>query len=102
MNDLFSYEKNPRFPIESGIPVGTDNQPRARRNWEKPDLPFDKMAVGDSFIVRPSHCGGAPLIVVQNLCSGAASVYCKQFPKGARKFTTRQVGREFVRVWRTV
>ena len=45
---------------------------------------------------------GAPLIVVQNLASGAASQYCKGFVPGARRFTTRQIGGRFVRVWRTL
>lgn len=99
MNDLFAQLE--RFPIERGIPVARDKSPEQRPKWKKPDFPFAKMGLGDSFIVRPSDCGGAPLIVVQNLCSGAASSYCKDFPPGARKFTTRQCG-DFVRVWRII
>ncbi len=99
MDDLFGSKE--RFPIESGIPVGKDKSPEQRPKWTKPDFPFAKMDVGDSFVVRPSDCGGAPMIVVQNLCSGAAAVYCKNFTRGVRKFTTRQC-RDFVRVWRIV
>lgn len=99
MTDLFTF--NERFPIETGIPVGKDKSPEQRAKWDKPEFPFDRMKVGDSFTVRPSDCGGAALIVVQNLCSGAANGYCKQFVPGARKFTTRQCG-TFVRIWRTV
>lgn len=103
--DLFTHADNAdcRFPIEQGIPVGRDGSDVQRGKWEKPDFPFARMEVGDSFVVRPEHCGGAPLIVVQNLASGAASAYCKKnFAPGARKFTTRQIGGEFVRVWRVI
>lgn len=101
--DLFSYSPEPEeFPIERGVPISRDESPRQRAKWHRPEFPFDRMEVGDSFTVRPEHCGGAPLIVVQNLASGAASTYCKGFVPGARKFTTRQIGGRFVRVWRTV
>lgn len=101
--DLFSRLDPPeRFPIEKGVPIARDDSPRQRQKWTRPDFPFDRMTVGDSFVVRPEDCGGAPLIVVQNLASGAAATYCKGFVPGARRFTTRQVGGRFVRVWRTV
>lgn len=100
--DLFTQQNaNERFPIEQGIPVGRDSSVAQRKKWDKPNFPFSKMEVGDSFIVRPEDCGGPPLIVLQNLVSGAASSYCKKnFMPGVRKYTTRQIGGVYVRVWR--
>lgn len=92
------------WPIETGIPVSRDESPRQRVKWARPDFQTQlaRLAVGQSFTVRPDQCGGAPLIVVQNLASGAASTYCKGFAPGARRFTTRQIGGRFVRVWRVL
>lgn len=100
MGDLFTFAAAERFPLEQGVPISRDKSPNEVPKWEKPDFPFRRMRVGDSFVVRPSDCGGAPLIVVQNLCSGAACQYRKKQPFGTWNFTTRQVGGRFVRVWR--
>lgn len=105
MTDLFDYGTPPDpWPIESGIPVAGDQSPRQRVKWARPDFQAQlaRLDVGQSFVVRPEQCGGAPLIVVQNMASGAVSAYCKGFTPGARRFTTRQVGGQFVRVWRLV
>lgn len=103
MTDLFSYGAPPDpWPIEDGIPISADESPRQRAKWARPDFQTQlaRLAVGQSFTVTPEQCGGAPLIVVQNMASGAAATYCKGFVPGARKFTTRQIGGRFVRVWR--
>ncbi|MBS67273.1 MAG: hypothetical protein Tp170SUR191951_69 [Prokaryotic dsDNA virus sp.] len=105
MTDLFDYDPKPDpWPIETGVPISGDKSPRQRVKWARPDFQAQlaRLEVGQSFVVRPEQCGGAPLIVVQNLASGAAATYCKGFTPGARKFTTRQIGGEFVRVWRTI
>jgi len=105
MGDLFDYGAPPDpWPIESGIPISRDESPRQRTKWARPDFQTQlaRLEVGQSFTVTPEMCGGAPLIVVQNLASGAAATYCKGFTPGARRFTTRQIGGRFVRVWRTV
>tara|TARA_R110002126_G_scaffold285523_1_gene435921 strand:- start:110 stop:373 length:264 start_codon:yes stop_codon:yes gene_type:complete len=83
------------FTISKNIPLTSDKQWQS--NWSKPEFPFSEMNVGDSFTVRPEDCNGAPLIVVQNIASSAAST----FVKGSNwKFATRQIGGKFVRVWR--
>ena len=105
MTDLFDYDPKPDpWPIETGVPISGDKSPRQRVKWARPDFQAQlaRLEVGQSFVVRPEQCGGAPLIVVQNLASGAAATYCKGFTPGARKFTTRQIDGEFVRVWRTI
>lgn len=105
MRDLFDAPPPPDpWPIEEGIPVGKDESQRQRVKWARPDFQkqLGRLQVGQSFTVGPERCGGAPLIVVQNMASGAAATYCKDFPPGTRKFTTRQIGGRFVRVWRTV
>lgn len=100
MDDLFSYGR-PRsgraIIVESGVPIPEDGRPRKRTEWRKPNFPFSEMSVGDSFAVFPQ--AEQPLIVLQNMCSGAASQYRKtQAPD--KRFTTRQMG-DRVRVWRT-
>jgi hypothetical protein len=103
--DLFTYDPAPDpWPIETGISVGRDESPRRHKQWPKPDFQkqLARLEVGESFVVRPEQCGGAPLIVVQNLASSAVHTYYKGFVPGARKFVTRQIGGRFVRVWRTV
>lgn len=105
MNDLFDPPGVPDpFPITYGIPVGRDSSDTQRPKWERPDLKaaFDKMRVGGSIDIYPHHCGGAPLIVVQNIVTGAVLTYCKDFTPGARKYTTRQIGGRFVRCWRLI
>ncbi len=105
MTDLFDYGAPPDpWPIETGIPVSKDESPSQRVKWARPDFAkqLARLSVGQSFTVTPEQCGGAPLIVVQNLASGACSHYCKGFTPGARKFTTRQIGGRFVRVWRVL
>lgn len=85
------------FELESGIPVTSSKRATRHEGYKKPKFPFSKMKTGDSFVVRPSDCEDAPLIVVQNIVSSAAY----QFSQGFYwKFTTRQVGGKFVRVWR--
>lgn len=99
--DLFSYDPNDPFPIERGVPVASDRSASRNATWPKPEFPFSRMVVGESFVVRPEHCGDAPLIVTQNIVSSAASAYCQEFAPEARpKFTTRQQGGRFVRCWR--
>ena len=97
--DLFAYAQTsePQYiVIEQGVPIPEGGQRRQRVKWAKPKLPFDQMSVGDSFAVRPQK--DQPLIVLQNLCSGAGHLYGKkQVPE--QKFTTRQRGTH-VRVWR--
>lgn len=92
------------FKIEHGIPLASDRAASRHRSWPKPQLrdTFARMRVGDSFTVFPHHYGGAPLIVVQNIVSSAASAYSKDFPLSTRpRFSTRQQGGRFVRCWRT-
>lgn len=96
MNDLFTQAE--RFQIESGVPVTTDRSgPRKRRNM--PQLPFDKMRVGDSFAVRPDDIGVDSLIRCQNAVTGAACDYRKREHEGFG-YTSRQLG-DSVRIWRT-
>jgi hypothetical protein len=89
------------FPIERGIPIPQGREYAVRATWERPDFDFAGMEVGDSFCVWPHQCGDAPLIVVQNMVSGAAATFCKKhLPK--RKFTTRQIQGQYVRCWRLI
>lgn len=91
------------FPLSRGLPVQGDRSSTRNRQWKRPDFPFAKMEVGDSFDCYPHQCGGAPLIVVQNIVSGAAATFRKN-SEDKRTFTTRQVRNqsygEFVRCWR--
>lgn len=101
--DLFDHaamHTAPRPRIERGIPIPTSRETAVRASWEKPEFDFEHMSVGDSFAVWPHECGGAPLIIVQNLVSGAAATFRKKDPHG-RTFTTRQIQGQFVRCWRT-
>jgi hypothetical protein len=85
------------FIIEKNVPVQSDRQTHANSGYKTPDFPFSRMDVGDSFLFYPEDCEGASLIVCQNIASSAAS----KFVKGSNwKFTTRQIGGNFVRVWR--
>lgn len=99
--DLFSHAQTsqPQYMVvEQGIPIPEDGQRRQRNEWKKPDFPFKEMQIGDSFAVRPQP--EQPLIVLQNLCSGAAHTYGKN-QKPMQKFTTRQRGAH-VRTWRII
>lgn len=109
MTTLFEYASNATrnvagFLIEPGIPVTSDRAGRRNAKYTKPDiLPvLRKMQPGDSFVVRPSDCGGAPLIVTQNIVTGIISQFKSEFaPEVRPSFTTRQQGGRWVRVWRT-
>lgn len=100
--DLFDHaaQAAPEFKIERNIPLESDRAGKRNQKWPRPDFPFDLMETGDSFVVRPDQCGGAPLIVVQNIVSGAAATYRRNAP-GDRRFATRQCKGEFIRCWRT-
>lgn len=87
------------FAIQRGIPIPTSREHRVKSTWERPEFKFSDMEIGDSFEAWPHECGGAPLIVVQNMVSGAAATFCKTYAHG-RKFTTRQLRGQFVRCWR--
>lgn len=88
------------FPLSRGIPVGGDRSGTRNRQWVRPNFPFAKMEIGDSFDCYPHQCSGAPLIVVQNIVSGAAATHRKNCTGEKPVFTTRQIRGEFVRCWR--
>jgi hypothetical protein len=86
------------FVIEAGVPIAADKSQRQRLAWEKPNFPFAAMRVGESFTFHPpAHL---TLIEAQNLVSGAACTFRKKQKPGTCNFTTRQVGRRFIRCWR--
>lgn len=100
--DLFDHaalRTKPRFPLERGIPVPTRRESFVKLAWKRPEFDFAGMEVGDSFAVWPHDCGDPPLIVVQNLVSGAAATFRKADGRG-KVFTTRQIQGQFVRCWR--
>ena len=103
--DLFDHADTSlgEFRISHGIPVEVDRSAKRNHSWKRPDFPFKRMEKDDSFDCTPAQCGGAPLIVVQNIVSGAAATFAKnQVKAGGAKpvFTTRQMN-GFVRCWRT-
>lgn len=84
------------YVLSSDIPVSTDQQPRQRSSWEKPEFPFAEMRVGESF--RQDPLPGQHIIQCQNMVSGAASLFSRNNPH--MKFTTRQHRGGWVRCWR--
>lgn len=103
--DLFDHARTAdgEFEIKRGIPVTNDRATPQYRAYKRPDFAktFSRMQVGDCFDCTPAQCGHAPLIVTQNMVSGAAATFAKNYPgPGRPKFTTRQVRGEFVRCWR--
>jgi hypothetical protein len=103
--DLFDHANAAlgEFKIAHGLPIERDRSIKRNAAWRRPDFPFKRMEKGDSFDCTPAQCGGAPLIVVQNIVSGAAASFAKnQMKAGGAKpsFTTRQMP-GFVRCWRT-
>lgn len=100
--DLFEHAyTHPRepFAIERGIPIPTSRESAQKETWERPDFHFDRMEVDDSFAVWPHEVGNLPLIVVQNLVSGAAAAARKKSGY-VKRFTTRQIQGQYVRCWR--
>lgn len=104
--DLFTFTperaaKEAEFPIEKGIEIKSDRSSSRHGKWRKPEFPFHRMQPGDSFLCTPAQCGGAPLIVTQNIVTSEVAKYCKAFkPEDRPKFTTRQVDGAAVRCWR--
>lgn len=90
---------NTGIAIERGIPIPAGREHTVKSDWERPDFRFSDMEVGDSFQVWPHDCGGPPLIVVQNMVSGAVATYRNKNGRD-RKFTTRQIQGQYVRCWR--
>ena len=107
MTSLFDYMDEPPqpprpptatpcgIPIDHDIPVGADRSHIVRSTWNPGALPFDLMAVGDSFAVRPP--AALDPIRAQNRVSGAAS---KLHRETRKRFTTRQQRDGSVRCWR--
>lgn len=86
------------FEIEEGIPIARDKSLTKKRNI-RPEFPFAKMKVGDSFSVRPEDCGSKTLIQCQNMVTSAACGYRKVFDENFG-YTSRQMN-GYVRIWRT-
>lgn len=77
-----------QYKVESGVQI-----PEHRRKYE---YPFEDMAVGDSFEVKPED-GEHMFSMVTRVRGAAGSANHWMKPK---KFTVRSLG-ESVRVWRT-
>ena len=86
------------FEIEEAIPIARDKSLTKKRTF-RPEFPFSKMSVGDSFAVRPEDCGAETLIQCQNMVTSAACGYRKAFNNNFG-YTSRQMN-GYVRIWRT-
>ena len=95
MNDLFG-----RVVLDRGFPIPEGRVHRKRIEWDglREKLPFQSMALGDSFAVWAEDYG-CSMIVLQNYISGAAAMMEKEYCSLVA-FTTRQMPDGSVRCWR--
>ena len=97
MTDLSDTIDEP-FKIEEGVPITRDCSPPKKRQ-DRPEFPFSKMKVGDSFAATPEQLGLPTLVHCQNMLTSAACGYRKKHHKGFGYTSRRQGGS--VRIWRT-
>lgn len=90
------------LPVNKDIPIPVGRVKAKHVDWDrvKKALNFDRLSVGDCYIVPLNFALGASPIQLQNYVSGAACKYRKEQPFGSWAFTTRQMANGSCCVWR--